>query len=187
MARSTGEYAPPVWSRRKGSARSKIEAPRFRKWIRHHLSRRCSSHDVPPGGPPLPRSESRALKAEDAFNVRFASSSKSNFRMPEMGGLELQRRLNEARSRVPIVFVTAHDDRARRLKAMEAGAANFFRKPFGADAFIAAVQAALRSGRNCDRTSFSKPEETDALLSVRSESSQDRLATRNCRWTERER
>ena len=64
-------------------------------------------------------------------------------RMPGMDGLELQHRLNEAKSRVPIVFITAHDDRAHRTKAMEAGAANFFRKPFDANTFIAAIRAAL--------------------------------------------
>src|ERR1700680_761468 len=68
-------------------------------------------------------------------------------RMPEMCGLELQRRLNEAKSCVPIVFVTAHDDRIHRLKAMEAGAVNFFRKPFDANVFVAAIRVALGRGR----------------------------------------
>ena len=67
--------------------------------------------------------------------------------MPGIDGLELQRRLNEAKSRVPIVFVTAHDDRAHRNEAMEAGAVNFFRKPFDANVFVAAIQVALGSGR----------------------------------------
>ena len=69
-------------------------------------------------------------------------------RMPGINGLELQRRLNEAKSGVPIVFVTAHDDRAHRNKAMEAGAANFFRKPFDANAFVAAIRMALGRGRS---------------------------------------
>jgi DNA-binding response OmpR family regulator len=75
-------------------------------------------------------------------------------RMPGIDGLELQRRLNAAKSRVSIVFVTAHDDRSHRNKAMEAGAASFFRKPFDANAFVAAIQVALEHGRslgaNCD-------------------------------------
>jgi FixJ family two-component response regulator len=81
-------------------------------------------------------------------------------RMPGIDGLELQRRLNEAKSHVPIIFVTAHDDRSHRRTAMDAGAADFFRKPFEANAFVAAIQAALRSGRSFE--SSSKPEETDA-------------------------
>jgi FixJ family two-component response regulator len=83
-------------------------------------------------------------------------------RMPGIDGLELQRRLNEAKSHVPIIFVTAHDDRSHRRTAMAAGAADFFRKPFEANAFVAAIQAALRSGRSFE--SSSKPEETDAPL-----------------------
>src|ERR1700733_2723198 len=54
-------------------------------------------------------------------------------RMPGIDGLELQRRLNAAQSLVPIIFVTAHDDKSHRRIAMEAGAANFFHKPFEAN------------------------------------------------------
>src|ERR1700682_1144138 len=50
-------------------------------------------------------------------------------RLPGIDGLELQHRLNQASSRVPIIFVTAHDDKARREKAIDSGAVNFFRKP----------------------------------------------------------
>jgi FixJ family two-component response regulator len=64
-------------------------------------------------------------------------------RMPGIDGLELQRRMNEAKSHVPIIFVTAHDDRTHRKTAMAAGAASFFHKPFDANAFVAAVRAAM--------------------------------------------
>jgi FixJ family two-component response regulator len=64
-------------------------------------------------------------------------------RMPGIDGLELQRRMNEAKSHVPIIFVTAHDDRAHRKTAMAAVAASFFQKPFDASAFVAAVRAAM--------------------------------------------
>src|ERR1700730_14067034 len=83
-------------------------------------------------------------------------------RMPGIDGLELQSRLNEAKSHVPIIFVTAHDDRSHRRTAMDAGAADFFRKPFEANAFVAAIQAALRGRRSFE--SSSKAEETEALL-----------------------
>ena len=65
--------------------------------------------------------------------------------MPGIDGFELQRRLNDAQSRVPIIFVTAHDNKSHRATAMDAGAANFFHKPFEANAFVAAIQAALFS------------------------------------------
>src|SRR5260370_21913281 len=50
-------------------------------------------------------------------------------RMPGIDGLELQRRLNEASSRVPIIFVTAHDDRAHQEKSIEAGAGSILPHP----------------------------------------------------------
>jgi FixJ family two-component response regulator len=91
-----------------------------------------------------------------------------DIRMPGIDGLELQRRLNEARSPVPIIFVTAHDDRAQREKAFEAGAVNFFRKPFDANVFLAAIQAAVFRCKNDVCVSLPKPEETETRQDVRS-------------------
>jgi len=67
--------------------------------------------------------------------------------MPGIDGLELQRRLNAAESRVPIIFVTAHDDSMNRRKAIEAGAVGFLCKPFEANALMAALRAALGAER----------------------------------------
>ena len=105
--------------------------------------------------------ESDALRETDCLVL--------DVRMPGIDGLELQCQLNEKESRVPIIFVTAHDDRSHRKIAMDAGAANFFRKPFEANAFVAAVQTAVWSGRSSEASS--KLEETDAHLAVRSVSS----------------
>jgi CheY-like chemotaxis protein len=65
-------------------------------------------------------------------------------RMPGgMTGLELQHHLAAAGSRVPVIFITAHDDEAARAQALRAGAAAFLRKPFSEQALLNAVQAAL--------------------------------------------
>src|SRR5205814_3103461 len=52
-------------------------------------------------------------------------------RMPDMDGLEVQRRLAERGMRIPIVFLTgrASDDEERRARS--AGAVEFLRKPVG--------------------------------------------------------
>ena len=71
-----------------------------------------------------------------------------DIRMPGIDGLELQRRLNAAESPVPIIFVTARDDKTNRQKATKAGARDFFRKPFDANALVGAIQAALRARRS---------------------------------------
>ena len=66
-----------------------------------------------------------------------------DIRMPGIDGLELQRRLNEAGAGVPVIFLTAHDDRTNRWRAMKAGALGFLSKPFQAATLISAVQDAL--------------------------------------------
>ena len=48
--------------------------------------------------------------------------------MPGMSGLELQRRLKSSDAGVPIIFVTAHDDKTIRRQAIEAGAVDFLSK-----------------------------------------------------------
>lgn len=63
--------------------------------------------------------------------------------MPGMGGLELQSVLSAADSRVPIVFMTAHDDEEVRTRALKAGAVDFLHKPFSEEALLAGIHAAL--------------------------------------------
>ena len=64
-------------------------------------------------------------------------------RMPGMSGLELQRKLAAAGSRIPIVFITAHGDEETQAQALGAGALAFLRKPFSEEALLSAVQTAL--------------------------------------------
>ena len=63
--------------------------------------------------------------------------------MPGIDGLELQRRLNAEACHVPVIFVTAHDDKTNCRKALEAGARAVFHKPFDADELVAAIHEAL--------------------------------------------
>lgn len=70
-----------------------------------------------------------------------------DLRMPGMDGLELQRRLNSSKAGVPIIFVTAHKDEKQRQRAVDAGASDFFQKPFAAREFLAAVGAAAGQNR----------------------------------------
>ena len=76
-----------------------------------------------------------------------------DIRMPGLDGLELQRRLNVSAARVPIIFVTAHDDKTNRQLAFDAGASDFFQKPFVAKDFLAAVHDAL------EKRPLSRPED----------------------------
>jgi FixJ family two-component response regulator len=71
-----------------------------------------------------------------------------DLKLPGMSGLELQRRLLDADRKIPIVFVSAHDDRASKSQALKAGAMAFLNKPFGDETLLDAVESALRPGRS---------------------------------------
>ena len=68
----------------------------------------------------------------------------TDVRMPGgMSGLELQERLNAAHSSIPIIFVSAHEDRDARARALKAGAIDFLQKPFSDDSLLGAIGASL--------------------------------------------
>jgi FixJ family two-component response regulator len=68
-------------------------------------------------------------------------------RLPGMSGLELQKRLADADSLVPIIFVTAHGDASLRDLVMRSGAAGFLNKPVRSDALLREIHAALAKNR----------------------------------------
>jgi FixJ family two-component response regulator len=64
-------------------------------------------------------------------------------RLPGISGIELQRRLLDANSRIPIIFISGHGDASHRDVVMKSGAAAFLNKPVRSDALLKAIQAAL--------------------------------------------
>jgi FixJ family two-component response regulator len=64
--------------------------------------------------------------------------------LPGMNGFELERRLKAEQNRLPIVFVSAHDEPGVRDKAVGAGAVAFLGKPFDENALLDAISSALR-------------------------------------------
>jgi FixJ family two-component response regulator len=66
--------------------------------------------------------------------------------MPGMNGLDVQEQLVSSGSRLPIVFITAHDEMGVRDRALSAGALAFLRKPFNDELFIRTLTAALKRG-----------------------------------------
>jgi two-component system, OmpR family, KDP operon response regulator KdpE len=63
--------------------------------------------------------------------------------MPNMGGLELCRRLR-AQSLVPIIVLSVKGEERVKVEALDAGADDYITKPFGIDELLARVRAALR-------------------------------------------
>ncbi|MEI9968242.1 MAG: response regulator [Terracidiphilus sp.] len=64
-------------------------------------------------------------------------------RLPGMSGIELQRRLCESGSRIPVIFITAHGDASLRDVVMNAGAAGFLNKPVRSDTLLKEIDAAF--------------------------------------------
>lgn len=65
--------------------------------------------------------------------------------MPEMNGLELQKKLIEENIRIPIVFISAHGEAGEKEQALAAGAIDFLYKPFSEDSLLRAIGAAIKS------------------------------------------
>lgn len=64
-------------------------------------------------------------------------------RMPGIGGLELQQRLNDSGYKIPVIFMSAHQDTESREKAFHAGAIEFLQKPFEDQVLLETIRSAL--------------------------------------------
>lgn len=67
--------------------------------------------------------------------------------MPDIDGLEVQRRLVEAGLPLPIIFLTGRSDPPTIVRAMRAGASNFLCKPVDGDQLLASVAEAVEADR----------------------------------------
>src|SRR5580765_6053747 len=67
----------------------------------------------------------------------------ADVRMTGMSGLDLQERLNAAGGSIPIVFISAHDDKEARARGLREGAIDFLQKPFSEDALLGAISVCL--------------------------------------------
>ena len=68
-------------------------------------------------------------------------------RLPGLSGLDLQRELAGGKRLLPIIFITGHGDIPMSVRAMKAGAADFFTKPFDDRALLHAISQALERDR----------------------------------------
>jgi len=86
--------------------------------------------------------------AEDALAANAAARAECivcDVYLPRESGFALRRRLVQAGSQVPVIFITAHDLPAVRAEAESLGAADCLIKPFAGRMLVAVVRAALTS------------------------------------------
>jgi FixJ family two-component response regulator len=80
----------------------------------------------------------------DACALQQPDCAILDFHLPGLHGLELQRMLSEKGHSVPVIMVSAYDDRVR-AKGLEQGAVAVLGKPFAGEALLAAIRSALES------------------------------------------
>ena len=69
-------------------------------------------------------------------------------RMPGMGGLELQRTLQDQGVALQVVIITGHGDVPMAVRALKAGAADFIEKPFNEQDLLDRIQVCLKDDQN---------------------------------------
>jgi two-component system response regulator FixJ len=74
-----------------------------------------------------------------------------DIRMPGMSGLELQNELKVRAIALPVIFITGHGDVPMALKAVKAGALDFFEKPFSHQELLDRIQEALSADAEARR------------------------------------
>jgi FixJ family two-component response regulator len=67
--------------------------------------------------------------------------------LPDLNGLELQKRIAADRTDMPIIFISGYGDVPMTVQAMKAGAVEFLTKPLGGDVLLSAIQDAIE--RSC--------------------------------------
>ena len=70
-----------------------------------------------------------------------------DIRMPGLSGLELQQKLIEMDSSLPIIFISGHGDIPMAVEAMQKGAFDFIQKPFRDQELLDRISEALNTAR----------------------------------------
>ncbi len=101
----------------------------------------------------------------------------TDVRMPGMDGLELQRRLRQHKTRLPVIVMTGHGDVPLAVEAMKSGAVDFIEKPFEDETLLSAIRSALaRQAQASDRDARATAiQQRIAKLSEREREVLDRL------------
>lgn len=81
------------------------------------------------------------LHSEDRHKVGCLIA---DIHMPGMSGIELQAKLKDERSRMPIIFLTGRGDIPSSVSAMKSGAIDFFTKPIDGATLLNSVERALQ-------------------------------------------
>ena len=97
------------------------------------------------------------------YDAREVACLIADIRMGGMTGLELQSRLIEVGSPLPIVFITGHGDVPMAVDSMKKGAMDFIQKPFKEDQLVTLVERMLDQAKD-SFAEFQSAASRDALM-----------------------
>lgn len=83
----------------------------------------------------------------EAFDPEWQGCVLLDIRMPGISGMEVQKKLIELGSTLPVIFITGHGDIPMAVEAMHVGAFDFVQKPFKDQELLDRVQEALAASR----------------------------------------
>jgi FixJ family two-component response regulator len=110
----------------------------------------------------------KCFDSAEAFLVRFDPREVAclivDIRMEGMSGLDLQDRLLERKSPLPVVFITGHGDVPMAVTTMKKGAVDFIEKPFQEDALVSLVERMLAQAQQAFEQ-YQEQMSRDALIS----------------------
>lgn len=93
----------------------------------------------------------RCFESAEAFLKRYdpreVACLLADVRMDGMSGLELQDKLAESHSPLPVAIITGHADIALAVDAMKKGALDFVQKPFSEEQLLPLVERLLEQAR----------------------------------------
>ncbi|HKH18195.1 MAG TPA: response regulator transcription factor [Solirubrobacteraceae bacterium] len=88
----------------------------------------------------------QALAAASAFKPQLMVL---DVMLPDMEGFDVARRLGSRRAEIPIIFLTARDATADKIRGLTIGGDDYVTKPFSLEELIARIRTVLRrSGRS---------------------------------------
>jgi FixJ family two-component response regulator len=70
-----------------------------------------------------------------------------DFGLPDLNGLDLQKRISLDRTDIPIIFITGVGDVPMSVQAMKAGAVEFLEKPVSEEVLLGAIRNAIERNR----------------------------------------
>jgi len=92
-----------------------------------------------------------AFASAEEFLIRPRADAPSclvlDVQLPDLNGLDLQRRMADANTEIPIVFITGHGDIPTTVRAMKAGAVEFLTKPLVEGDVLESIRHAIARDR----------------------------------------